>query len=158
GLQRRMVLWLRQSRAIIVAQHFLFRNRSIYLPLYLHYGDKADFLRPPFTVPWQLRLHRFELLVGALADRAHQNGVPFTLVFAPQQAQPVLTTSAPVPPGVDPHALPDAIAAIAARHGVGFIDSSEALRAEPKPELLYYQVDGHLSGRGQPIIARYVAQ
>jgi GDSL-like Lipase/Acylhydrolase family len=154
--QRRLVLWLRQSRALEIAQHFLFRNRSAYLPLYLRYGDKADFLRLPFSAAWQTRLNRFELLVRALLARA--NNVPFRVVFVPQLAQVELMTLDQHRPGVDPHALPEALSAITARNGVGFVDGSDALKAEPRPELLYYQVDGHLSGLGQPIVARLLAE
>ena len=77
---------LKQSRALNMAQHFLFRNPSVYLPLYLRYGDKADFLRPPFSP-----------LAGAaadagradrrLAEKAHRANVPFILGFVPQEAQ-----------------------------------------------------------------------
>lgn len=158
SLQRRVFDTLKTSRGVVVAQHFLFQNPSIYLPLYLRYGDKADFLRPPFSPNWQARLHAFESLLGELSAQAHQAGVPFTFVFVPQEAQVALEAGRTIPPGVDPAALPAALQAIAARHDVGFTDTSVALRAEPAPERLYYQVDGHLSGKGQPIAAAYIAQ
>ncbi len=158
GLQHRVFDTLKNSRAVIVAQHFLFQNASVYLPLYLRYGDKADFLRPPFSPNWQARLRNFEALLGELASQARAAGVPFSFVFVPQEAQVALMTGRTVPPGVDPAALPAALQAAAARHGVGFVDTSVALRTNPAPEQLYYQVDGHLSGRGQPVAAAYIAQ
>jgi hypothetical protein len=151
--------WFRNSRAVVVVQHFLFRDWSTYLPLYLnYYGDKADFLRPPFTVAWQERFRRFDLLITKLADRARQADVPFMLAFVPHQAEVALMSGRSAPPGVDPQALPNAIAAIAARHGVTFVDASQVLRAVPKLEELYYRSDGHMSGRGLPIVARYIAE
>jgi hypothetical protein len=158
SLFQRLESLLTGTRTVTVAQHFLFRNQSVYLPVYLHYGDKANFLRPPFTPSWQERLRRFDLLISDLSSRAHQANVPLILVFVPHQAELELMKSAFVPPGIDPEALPRAMETIAARHGVIFIDSSTALRAEPAPQDLYYTVDGHPSGRGQPVIARAIAQ
>lgn len=159
SLQRRIVLWLSDSRFSTVARHFLFRNLAVYLPLYLRYGDKADFLRPPLSAPWRERLRRFDLLLGELADRTHEANVPLTLAFVPQQAELALMDGRSAPTGADPEALPNALAAIAAHHGVAFVDASPALQAEAAhPERLYYTVDGHPSGLGQPIIARYIAE
>jgi len=157
GEQGRLFLMLRESRAIVVAEHFLFRNRSIYLPLYLRYGDKADFLRPPFTRAWQERLRHFDSLVRKLSERARASGAPLMLAYVPPQAPMVLMTSSTVPPGVDPSALANAVKAIAERHGALFVDTSQALRQRERPELLYYQVDGHLSGEGLPIVASFIA-
>ena len=159
SLEQRLFETVKESRAFAMAQHFLFRNPSVYLPLYLRYGDKADFLRPPFSALWQERLQAFDSLVGTLADRAHRAGVVFAIVFVPQEAQVALMAAGrTVPPGVVPTAFQAEISKIAARHGAFFIDTSVALRARPAPERLYYQVDGHLSGEGQPIAGAYIAQ
>ena len=157
-LRHRVNEWLKESRAVTVAQHLLFRDVSIYLPLFLHHGDEADYLRPPFTVAWQERLRRFDVLITALANLSRQAGVPFMLAFVPQRAELLLMSDRFAPPGVDPQALPNAMANIAARRGVTFVDTSQVLRAEPKPDQLYYRVDGHPSGPGHKIIARYIAQ
>jgi hypothetical protein len=148
---------LKQSRAFVVAQKLRFRSMASYLPLYLSYGDKADFLRPPFTRAWQDRLQRFDAIATKLSDRAHAAGVPFVIAFVPQEAELALMTQRPLPPGVDPNALPQALAEIAARHGARFVDTSDELRTRPEPQRLYYQVDGHLSGNGQPLAAKSIA-
>ena len=153
SLQHRIFSKLKESRALLVAQHFLFRNPSLYLPLYLQYGDKADFLRPPFTPAWQQRLHLFDALVTRLSGMAHQANTPLMISFVPQEAEIALDVISPRRPGIDPQALPAAIASIAARHGDGFSDASVDLRRIPHPERLFYQVDGHLSGQGQPYVA-----
>jgi hypothetical protein len=81
------------------------------------------------------------------------------LAFIPQEAQVALMAAGrAVPAGIEPTALQTAIADIAARHGAWFADTAQALRAQAAPERLYYQVDGHLSGQGQPIAAAYIAQ
>ncbi len=47
SLQHRVFEALKGSRSVTVAQHFLFQNPSVYIPLYLRYGDKADFPAAP---------------------------------------------------------------------------------------------------------------
>jgi hypothetical protein len=157
GSRDRLFYALRESRTFAVAQHFHFQDMRTYLPLYLRYGDKADFLRPPFTPAWQERLRRFEAVVGKMSAYARKSGTSFVIAFVPQEAEIALMARHPMPPGIDPGALPHAIAAIAARQGVNFIDTSDALRTRPRPEQLYYQVDGHLSGAGQPLAAALIA-
>ncbi|HMA50712.1 MAG TPA: SGNH/GDSL hydrolase family protein [Magnetospirillaceae bacterium] len=158
GVRGRLFIHLKESRAFMMAQHFRFRDMAVYLPLYLNYGDKADYLRPPFTPPWQERLRRLDERLGQLSERAHAAAVPLVIAFVPQEAELVLMTQQAPPPGVHPDALPEAIAAIAARHDVGFVDTSDVLKTQANPELLYYQVDGHLSGDGQPLAAQSIAR
>ena len=158
GTRGRLFILLKESRAFMMAQHFRFRDMAVYLPLYLNYGDKADYLRPPFTPPWQERLRRLDERLGQLSDRAHAAGVPLAIAFVPQEAELVLMTQHAPPTGVHPDALPEAISAIAARHDVGFVDTSDVLKTQANPERLYYQVDGHLSGDGQPLAAQSIAR
>jgi hypothetical protein len=150
---------VRESRAVTMAQHFLSLNPAIYLRLYLRYGGETAYLHSPLSAKWQHQLDVLDRLIGALAARAQRANVPLAFAFVPLKPQVALMGSGrSVPAGVDPMALQKAIAPIAARHGISFIDTSVALRARPVPERLYYQVDGHLSGKGQPIAAAYIAQ
>jgi hypothetical protein len=159
SMRERAVQTLKDSRALEMAQHYLFRDPSIYLPLYLRYGDRADFLRPPFTEQWRERLRVLDKIVAGLTVRAQHADVPFVIAFIPQEAQVALMAPGRhAPPGVDPIALPTAIGAIAARHGAAFIDTSLGLRNDPAPEHFYYTVDGHLSGEGHPAVGAYIAQ
>ena len=128
------------------------------MPLYLNYGDNADFLRPPFTSRWQERLRIFDLLLTELSNAAEKRGVPLTIAFVPQLAETALQASKSVPAGVDPDALPQALREITSRHGAAFVDTSRDLRKQQNPMLLYYRVDSHPSGAGQPIIAHQIAE
>ncbi|HEY1502874.1 MAG TPA: SGNH/GDSL hydrolase family protein [Stellaceae bacterium] len=158
GLPERVIQKLKDSRAIEMTQHYLFANPSIYVPLYLRYGDRADFLRPPFTEKWRERLQILDRIIAGLAARAQAANVPFALVFIPQEAQiALMAPGQSAPPGIDPAALPDAIGAIAMRHGASFIDTSLRLRDDTAPERFYYAVDGHLSDKGQPAAGNYIA-
>ena len=159
SLTVRAVKALKDSRALVMTQHYLFHDPSIYLPLYLRYGDRADFLRPPFSEKWRERLRALDKIVAGLATRARHASVPFVFVFIPQEAEVALMADGrSAPPGIDPAALPAAIGAIAARHGASFIDTSLGLRRDPAPEHFYYIVDGHLSDKGQPVAGAYIAQ
>ena len=158
GLIKQLTHQMHESRAVVVAQHFMFQDASFYVPLFMAYGDKAAFLRPPFTAAWRERLHRFDLLITALTDRAHAAGVPFALVFVPHQAEIAIEAGQARPTGVDPLALPKALEEITHRHGAIFIDVSSALLARRNPAQLYYRVDGHPSGKGQPVIGLEIAR
>jgi hypothetical protein len=158
SLQKRLFETLKHSRLVLALQHYLFRKIAVYLPLYLQYGDKADFLRPPFSPAWKSRLRALDTIISELADRAHRAGVAYMLVFVPQQAQLVLLAGHEIPPGIDPAALGHALAAMAARHDILFVDASEVLRRQPDPVNLYYQVDAHPTGESQMIIADDLAQ
>jgi hypothetical protein len=153
---KRISAVVQQSRAVTIGESFLFRNRSLYVPAYLRYGDKADYLRPPFTPAWHERLQKYDELLGQLSDMAHAAGIPLVLSFVPAVATMTMMTEPQLPPGIDPYVLIRAISDSARRHGVAFVDVSPALRDYAQPDRLYYQVDGHLSGVGQPIAARSI--
>ena len=149
---------LENSRAVVAAQHFLFRQPGPYVRLYLQYGDRADFLRPPFSQAWQQRLSDFDHLMAGIAAKFRAAGIPVTLVFVPERAQAALLSAHHAPSGVNPWAFGQEIGAIAHRNGIGYVDMSEAMSRIPDAANLYYPVDGHLSGQGNKFLARLVAQ
>ncbi|MDR8726572.1 SGNH/GDSL hydrolase family protein [Burkholderia pseudomultivorans] len=144
---------VKNSRAVTVAEHFMFQNPDIQVPMYLQYGDKANFLRPPFSPAWMQRLAAADTLIGNAAARFHAAGVPLLLLAIPQRTQAELMASKTLPPGVDPMALQHALKAIAEKHGVGFIDLSAEFTRNPHPGNLYYPVDNHLNEDGSQAVA-----
>lgn len=148
------------SRAFAVAQHFLFQDVPFYTNLYLHYGDKADFLRPPFPPSWQRRFHDFDMLMEGVAAKARAAGVPFVLATVPQRAQAALAAEqGHLPPGIDPMAFDREIARIAARHGIDDIDVTPEFARQSNPAAdYYYAVDGHINARGSHLVAQAIAQ
>ena len=144
------------SRAITVAEHFMFENPDIQIPMYLHYADKADFLRSPFSPAWQQRLSVADTLIGELAARFHAAGVPLLVLVIPQRAQAELTTMKTRPSGIDPLALQRMLSAIAQKHGVGYIDVSSEFKKDAHPANLYYPVDNHLNEDGSQAVARSI--
>jgi hypothetical protein len=144
------------SRAVLAAQDLLFQNQATYIDLYLRLGDKADFLRSRLTPSWKKHLADLELLLGEMAQKIHAAGIPFVLVLGPVRAQAILLEAANRPSGIDPYALAQRVAAIAARHGVAFVDVLDEFRNDKKPEKSFYTVDGHPNARGHAMFARAI--
>jgi hypothetical protein len=155
---RRLQRILIDSRTVLVAQHFLFQNKDTYLRLYLNYGDKADFLRQPFTSAWQQRFADLSLLVGDAASKMRAAGVPFIVIPVPSRAEAALLSSQRLPPRVDPFAFGRQIEKIASDHGAGYVDLMEPFSRIPNSESLFYVVDGHVTPEGETVIAQSLIQ
>jgi GDSL-like Lipase/Acylhydrolase family len=156
SLFKRLVDLTADSRALVMVQHFLYSDRPTYVKLFMMYGDKADYVRPPFTRLWQKRLAIADLIIGDMARKVHAAGIPLIDVLAPAELQ-VSLVNTPDAPG-DPAAIDKALAGIAARHGVITADTLEAFRGVPSTSDLFYAVDGHLNGAGHAILAQSVVR
>jgi len=154
GPMKRLDSLVNNSRAVVAAQHFLFLNPEVYVQLYLRYGDRADFLRPPFGPLWQQRLDAFDHMLAGIADKFRAAHVPLVLIYVPQRAQATLLAGQHAPPGVEPGAFNKKIGEIAQRHGVLYLDTSATFGSIPAAADLYYPVDGHLTGQGDAVVAR----
>ncbi|WP_416423974.1 SGNH/GDSL hydrolase family protein [Pseudomonas sp. App30] len=157
-LNRLYVAIKEQARSAYVAQYFYFKNAEAFTDLYLHYGEKANFLRTPFTPFWQSRLDTYEKLLADMADQARAAHVPLVLVYVPQRAQVAMISGTRTPPGVDPWAFSRAIGDIARRHGIVYVNTSDEFSHLKNAADLYYPVDGHPSGAGHAVIADAVVQ
>ena len=146
------------SRTLLVAQHFVFQNRETYIRAYLMYGDKADYLRQPFTPVWQRRFADLDFTIGDIAAKLHHAGVPLLIVAVPSRAEAALLSSSQLPAHVDPFAFGRAIQMIAAKHGAGYVDLMGPISRIPNAEDLYYPVDGHLTSEGHAVIAAALTQ
>ncbi len=142
------------SRAVHIAQHFFYLDLDRYIPLFLRHGDSADFLRPPFTPAWQLRLRIADETIGQVAGQALVAHVPFIVAFMPSRAEAALAAGKDRPPRLDPFALGWALARIARVHDAQFVDVTQAARDVPGvANADYYPVDGHPNGQGHAMIA-----
>lgn len=153
SLMRRIQLLLTESRTLLVAEHFLLQNRDTYLRLYLNYGDKADFLRQPFTPAWQRRFIDMDRIIGGMADKLKAAGVPFVVIPVPSRAEAALLSAAQGPPGVDPFAFGRRLEEIANTHGASYLDLMEPFSKIRNSENLFLIVDGHVAAGGQQVIA-----
>jgi hypothetical protein len=155
---RRLQVEITSARAVVAAQHLIFRRPDTYIRLYLRYGDKADFLRPPFKPAWRQRLAYADQILGYMADTFHGAGVPFVLVFVPQEAQADIVATKQRIPGIDPFAFGAAVGAIARKHGIVYNDLTPRFSAIPDAPDLYLNVDAHMNGRGNALEAEGVEQ
>jgi hypothetical protein len=147
-----------QSRTLLVAQHFVFQNRESFIRAYMMYGDKADYLRQPFTPVWQRRFADIDQTIGDIANRLHAAGVPLMIVAVPSRAEAALLSSPQLPAHVDPFAFGREIQAIASKHGAGYVDLIGPFSRLPNAEHLYYVVDGHVTSEGHKVIAEELVQ
>ena len=155
---KRLQAMLIHARTVLVAQHYLFRNKDTFLRMYMLYGDKADFLRQPFTAAWQQRFADLDLIISDMAAKVRVAGVPLIVIPVPSRAQAALLSSQQRPPHVDPFAFGFQIETIASNHGAAYVDLMEPFSSIPHSEDLFYVVDGHVTADGQGVIARHLSQ
>jgi hypothetical protein len=144
------------SRAIVMAQHYLYSDRDSYVKLFMLYGDKADYVRLPLSPLWEKRLSLADMLIGGMARKVHAAGLPFFVVFAPSQLEVALLTAHTQPAAVDADAIGHRLAQTAARNASAFLDTLDDFRAAKVPAEIFYPVDGHLNGKGHAILANAI--
>ena len=150
--------FLSQSRALVVAQHFLFQDSATYARLYLLHGEEADYLRQPLSASWHAHMDDFARLLGEMAGKARERGIPLLLVWAPTRVQASLVASTARQPGTDPFAIGVEAAAVASRMDAAFVDTFPAMAEKRAPDRFFYAVDGHMNGEGNAVFAASVEQ
>jgi GDSL-like Lipase/Acylhydrolase family len=153
-LVKRLKGWMNETRMGFAAQHYMFQDTSLYARIYLHYGDRADYLRVPFAPAWEKRFEAFEVLVDEIAQKARVAHIPFVILVQPSLAQASLLKMQEVPPGVDPYAFNQRLRQIAERHGVQFADPLDLFNDQSNISKLYYIVDTHPNGAGHALLAQ----
>jgi hypothetical protein len=141
------------SKAGIAALHFLFQNPETYVRMNMLNGEHANYLRSSFSPAWEQRLEGSDVLLGEMAQKAHDAHVPVALVELPSLGQAALLSMKVTPPGLDPYAFNKRLREIADRHGILFIDALDAFRHGPGANKLYYVVDGHMNGQGSALLS-----
>lgn len=150
---RRLQRIVTNSRMVVAMEHFLFQDPGTYLRLYLAYGDKADFLRPPFSPAWQERLNNVDLLLGEMAEKSEAAHVPVVLIEVPNLPQVSAMFVQPQPSHVDPWALHRRLEAIAAAHGMGFVDTLDEFSKTPGSNKMFYLTADHLNADGDALVS-----
>ncbi len=143
---------VKDSRAVLMLQHFMFESPLTFANLYMFYGDNADYLRQPFSQRWQQRFENLDVVLGDLSRKAQAASVPVMIMLGPSTGQAALSSSHPRP-GVDPQAFDSEVASIAAKHGISVVDPLPEFAGRPDVMSLYYPVDGHFNAKGQRLLA-----
>jgi len=157
SMRHQLFIQLKQSRAAIVLQHFMYQNPETYAKLYLTYGDKADFMRVPFSPRWEKRLSNFEVILNDQSRKAQAASVPMVMMIAPTEAQ-IAVANSHRSLGVDPEAFSQRVSQIATRHGVLAIDLLPSLTGHGDIGSLIYTADGHLTPNGEHVAGDLLQQ
>ena len=152
-LLERLQGMVKDSRTAVAAEHYLFQDPETYLKMYLVYGDRAGFLRPPFSPAWEERLKNVDLLLGEIAQKARNAHVPLVLVEMPSLPQVSIVTSSKPPPQVSASALNERLNDIAQKYGIVYVDPLNTFRHSPGANKDFYVVNGHLNGDGYAYIS-----
>jgi hypothetical protein len=158
SLYKRLQHSVTESRAALVAQHYVFSDRERFLRFYLLYGDRADFLREPLSAAWRDRYQKLDTVVADASERLHAAHVPFYLLVLPSRAEAALLSGASRPANLNPFSFRDRVSETASRRGAVLMDGVAAFAKQPNPETLFYVVDGHIKPAGQALIAATVAE
>lgn len=143
---------IKQSRAVLMLQHFMFQSPITFGNLYMFYGDNADYLRQPFTSRWRQRFSNLDVILGDMSRKAQAASVPMMIILGPSTAQAALLNSPPRA-GVDASAFDAEIASIASAHGISVVDPLPSLAGRPDVMGVYFPVDGHFAPKGQRLLA-----
>jgi hypothetical protein len=156
GLRNRIL----NSRARLVAQHYLYEDRWMLFNSYFSHDPAAGLTHVPLSDSWEKRFANLEAVVERMEEQASATGVPLVLTAIPTRLAAAMLSLKGVPPGVDPSAYrrEDAgafgsrLAAIAARNHAGYLDVIDEFRRTPESEEGFYPVDGHLNAQGHAIV------
>jgi hypothetical protein len=140
-----------QLTFIQVLQHFRYLNQDDYIHHFLQYGDEVDYLRTPLSETWTRRFAQLDILLGAVAEKARQKGVPVVFISGLSRVQVGLMSESSRPTGIDPFAFERGFAEIAARHGIVNIDPTALFSGRPDAANLFYPVNGHLTEEGNTV-------
>jgi hypothetical protein len=154
----RLVTLGKESTTRLVFEHLLFQDTPIYIRIYLHHGDPADYLRPSFSPAWEGRLNAFELLLSEMSEESRAANVPFVLIEIPTMVQASLASAQNVPAGIDPYAINRRLSEISSRHGVEFISALDGLQGVSEPSRFFTVEDGHLNAAGHAMISDAVVE
>jgi len=158
GPLERLVKLGKESTTRIVFEHLLFQDTPTYLRIYLHHGDPADYLRPPFSPAWESRLNAFEVLLSEISEESRAANVPFVLIEIPTMAQASLASTQNLPAGIDPYAINRRLSEICSRHGIQFISGLDGFQGISAPSRFFTVEDGHLNAAGHAMIGRAVVE
>jgi len=157
GLLSSLRLMSRESRALIIAQHYMLENENLLYRAYqLSEGDDA--LHVPLSAAYVERYANFERLLAKLASRLRSEDIPLVVVPAPNRIQAALISNHVSLPNVDAWAFAQAVKTIGERNRVLVADAFAVFANSSHAERLYYAVDGHMTGGANALLAIAIKQ
>jgi hypothetical protein len=155
---RQLIADIQWLRILTLVQHFYYRQPESFIQLYLVYKDRADFLRLPFTPEWQHRMAYLDQVLGYMGGRFRDANIPFVVAFAPHMVQSYLAASAGRS-GIDAFALGRAIAELARKNNVRYIDLTPVFaNTKEAPEDLFMNQNQHWNSKGNAVVGATIFQ
>jgi hypothetical protein len=163
SLMARVLLTIRDSRAMLFAQHCLLLNNDFLFRAYQYYGQASDPLHVPFSPQTEERFAKFDEFMGRLEQKMKgQNNkgtaVPFYVIALPNRVGAAMASHHVNVPGTDPNAFSQRIAQIARAHGFQAIDPMPDFAQMPNGESAYYPVDGHPNALAHELLSHLVVR
>jgi hypothetical protein len=152
-LHRFLRLIAHDSRAMLVAKHFAYRNPSLTLRAIAVQPQDSDYMMIPPPTAWTKRLADLDLLIGAMADKVRAHKIPFALLTNVGEPQVVLLNAHDPLPGFAPREFERTLSGIAQAHKIPMLDVYDDFAQKPYTEL-FYSADGHPSAEGHAVLSR----
>ena len=143
----------RDSRALLIGQHFLLQNDTFLFKAY-QLGREEDALRVPPSKSFVRRYTRLEKWLRSIQRVLAARGIPLVVVPVPNRIQAALISDKVTLPHVDAWAFTREVQAIAARICAPVADPFPLFAAQPHAERMFYAVDGHPDGDAHALIAQ----
>ena len=142
ALKGRVRLISRESRALVVAQHFMLSSDASLYRAYM-IGQDDDVLRVPLSPANRARYDLLESELREFTGRLRAANIPLIVGGVPNRIQAALVSNRVNLPDTDPAAFGRVLDSMATRDGFLNADITSELARSPHAERLYYAVDGH---------------
>jgi lysophospholipase L1-like esterase len=152
-LRRMGSFFIRNSRAMLMAKHFLYRDPAFSLKAVTLHPMDVDYMVAPPLEPWKARLADLDVLIGGMADKFRAHGIPFVLLPTVNHPQALLLSSYPNLQGFDPREFEKDLSAIALAHGIAAFNIYDDF-TQTRSDLLFYSGDGHPTAEGHAVLSR----
>jgi lysophospholipase L1-like esterase len=157
--------WARFTARRIRLRPGLARSLRQYHDVWMKDNSYRVRLTPDMREAWEVT----DSLLGAMQQLCREDGIPLALVYVPRGLETVPGILAAEMQKVgatdslsafDPSLPERTLDDVARRHGIKLVKLRDLFRALPHPDSLYLPIlkDGHLSVRGQALVARAVAE
>lgn len=147
----------RDSRALIMAQHFLLQDDSQFFRAY-QLGNDDDALRVPVSSTYRDHYEGLEAHFHVYKREIGADTIPFYFVALPSRIQAALLSHHKELPNTDPLAFINAVKTATQNAGIGVVDVFPLFAATPDASKLFYAVDSHPNGDASALVAKAIEQ
>ncbi|MEO7997653.1 MAG: hypothetical protein ABI852_09415 [Gemmatimonadaceae bacterium] len=148
---------VRESRALIMAQHFLLQDDAYFFRAY-KLGNDDDALSVPTSSTYKNHYAGLEAHLVVFGRQFNADSIPFFFVPLPNRIQAALLSDKVELPNTDPLAYIRAVKAAGVYAGIGVVDMFSSFAATPDASHLFYAVDGHPGGEASALVAEAIEQ